>query len=449
MFARLFFLILFGLLPVAFAQGQNPEAISESEIWRLVEELLQNDAPLTYCETLERAGERAVPHLLRALKDPRFRQVHTTTAGMLPGGSREWSPLRHVLALLADHRPASAFQHLKPLLNHDHSIIRSMAAQAIGNTGTDPCVAPLQAILAGDDSNMGWAALRGIHHCLTDGAGSERFRAAMFTSVETLLRSEKKWSLFKIKKAPEILIRIDAKRAKRLLSSEAMLRHDFYGLYVVLQALNERNVSIPAERLLPLIEDLYDAGRKYPYKRPYGEALIALARTKHPKAKSLAREALSWNDEQISPRAATAICVLHGIDQPADFILDELEKVAFDDLTQPQRYYAAVRFLKWDVDNGGLVAYFLNSSGDHMHDALAGLKAMEAQSVADVLQSAMSMFGETGPAKEQRTRRAQVAKVLGDHSKRIETLNKEFFEASKLLEVKLLSFAADNADHFR
>jgi hypothetical protein len=79
----------------------------------------------------------------------------------------------------------------------------------------------------------------------------------------------------------------------------------------------------------------------------------------------------------------------------------------YDALAGEEKLALCLGEMEAEVNNGGWEQYFLNSAGDHAHDALRALDAIGAGIAAGILREAMKVFGKDGPpadrgAREQR-----------------------------------------------
>lgn len=79
----------------------------------------------------------------------------------------------------------------------------------------------------------------------------------------------------------------------------------------------------------------------------------------------------------------------------------------YDALSGDEKLALCLGEMEAEVNNGGWEQYFLNSAGDHAHDAHRALEALGATTAAGILREAMKVFGKDGPpadrgAREQR-----------------------------------------------
>jgi hypothetical protein len=63
-----------------------------------------------------------------------------------------------------------------------------------------------------------------------------------------------------------------------------------------------------------------------------------------------------------------------------------------DKLTEPQKQFYYNQSLEREINNGGFNQYFINPSGDFAHQTIQSLKAIGANTTADILQKAIDQF---------------------------------------------------------
>jgi len=118
-----------------------------------------------------------------------------------------------------------------------------------------------------------------------------------------------------------------------------------------------------------------------------------------------------------------------------------------DALTDPERYYLAISELEAEANNGSFDQFFSNSSGELTRDALDGLKAVGATSMAAIFQRAIDLFpnGDVPRDGDLRTQNEQLndlSQAFTDYPDDLRTLldqyarahESEFFGPRTLLE---------------
>jgi len=406
-----------------------------------VAELLVSEPDEDQLEALRRFGPAALPALVGALHDPRFHE-RPYGESVLDG-----SALEVVLQLLEPHGPPEAVAALTPLVRHANRKVRKEAALALGNIGAEDCLEPLTVALSDGDEYVRSYAVMGLRRGIEAGRASRALLDAVFEPLARLLRDPESYSV--CGEAALALVEIDRDRATRaLLDDHVMSRSNEY-VHEVIKAAIEKRIAIPAARLLRLLDDIRAEASAYPNNYTYGEALYALAAASDPRAEGLIREAMSWDDKSLATRASEALCLLSGVSDPFGVAAGRYDDGGLDALTVPQRHFLLASVFRFEVDNGGLAQYFVNSSGDDARAALAGLEAIGANQSASVLRRAMALFGPGGPSPDRDDRHDQLASLTDEQDDEMEALTAEFFRDEDRVALRLLAYAHQHASDFR
>jgi hypothetical protein len=410
------------------------------EVPALLARLLTDDDPERARSRLRAAGEAAVPALVAALADPRFRRAryqHNLT-------ETAWEV---VLDLLQPFAPAAAVEHLAPLVEHRQSYFRKHAALALGNIANDDCVMPLAGALADRDDYVRSYALMGMQYATEAGRAAPRFRRVMFPPVAALVHATGLKNYNTAEEAPRCLLGLDRDCAARLLLGRTCLRIDHPNLDRILQALNGAEVPVPARRLLRLLDEFFAADKVD--DGACAAALAALPRSDAPGAEQVLHEARArWPDSQAADAASEALAALHGVADPTGFVLDRLDEAGFSGLSRQQKMYYCAWLLNAEVRNGGFAQYFVNSSGNQARTALEGLETIGAPRAAAVLERAMQLFGVAGPARGRDRRHGQLAEMSPGQDAEMEDIDDAYYQQAENLDALLLQYAMLHRDHF-
>jgi len=101
-------------------------------------------------------------------------------------------------------------------------------------------------------------------------------------------------------------------------------------------------------------------------------------------------------------------------------------KVAFNELTPPERVFVAVWELEAEVNNGGFKQYYQNTSGDNACHAVAALLAIRADRAADIVKRANAVFGGEGPSPDEGIRLSDVGMLSIAAQNTLSALDSEF-----------------------
>lgn len=420
--------------------GANPASADPETIPARVAELLVQRPDHDQLKALGRFGLAALPALITALYDPRFHD-HPYGESVLDG-----SALKVVLRLIEPHGPLEAVAPLTPLVRHANPQVRKEAALALGNIGAEDCLEPLTIALSDEDEYVRSYAVMGLRHGIEAGRASRALLDAVFEPVARLLLDPKSHSV--CGEAALALVEIDRDRATRALLDDHVMSGSNEYVYQVIEAAIKKRITIPAERLLRLLDDIRAEASDFPNDYTYGEALYALSAARDPRAEGLIREAMNWGNKKLVTRAAEALGLLSGVSDPFGVAAHRYDNGGLDAMTLPQRHFFYASIFRFEVDNGGLAQYFVNSSGDDAHAALAGLEAIEANHAASVLHRAMALFGPDGPSPDRDDRHDQLASLTDEQDDEMEALTAEFFRDEDHVELRLLTYARQHSSDF-
>lgn len=101
-----------------------------------------------------------------------------------------------------------------------------------------------------------------------------------------------------------------------------------------------------------------------------------------------------WNDQPIS-------------DDPSEFLL------WFQSLTLPQQICFPTTWLCNEVYNGGFHQYFSNGTGLHAPEAVIGFRTLGLNDIAEIVETAMSVFGNDYP-RDRETRETFLDAIEGN-----------------------------------
>ena len=122
---------------------------------------------------------------------------------------------------------------------------------------------------------------------------------------------------------------------------------------------------------------------------------------------------------------------------------DSMEK-----LTKSQKQFYYNREFEREVNNGGFAQYFFNSSGDFVHQTIHSLRAIGADTTANILQEAIDQFPDKN-VPQDRTERYKILEQIQDTAKPIwDEIEKRFFEYPDDLNILNLDFVKQNKNDF-
>lgn len=146
------------------------------------------------------------------------------------------------------------------------------------------------------------------------------------------------------------------------------------------------------------------------------------------------------------------------VDEPALEVFNVCLDVVFDggdgnteylDRISPE---ARLVYLLWcfdgEIHNGGFDQLFVNSLGDHCFEILEGLRKVDAQISAQLLEQAVSWFPDSKPASDREERWKQLKPFEGDekYESALGDLDDKFYKYEDNLVELLHKYVRDNLD---
>jgi hypothetical protein len=345
---------------------------------------------------------------------------------------------------LGDDPPKEAVTALAPFLNDPSERIRKDAALSIAKTGAAEIIPHVRKAFSDSDKYVRSYALMGLEFALNRDGLEESVSMELFSDVKTLLEKG-----YNSDKAADILFRFDSKKAKDYFLSSDVFRADSHIVHEVLETLANAKVPLNRERLLGLISALDTSDLKYPRTYALGEALRLLGQIQNPVDREFLSTRLTHSEDRVAGGAAAGLLCSHGLEGFEQRIRESEEKSGYDRLSEHQRFYSAVFMCDAEINNGGLAQYFVNSSGDHWRDALAGLEAMGSKERVGVLREAISLFGLDGPSEDRDNRLEQLSKLFKKNDSIFDSLETLYYDSSEVIEVLATRFVLANHDSFR
>jgi hypothetical protein len=424
--------------PIDGGRDSEVRRLMDDRIHGMVEDLLDGDSYVVAYRNLTAEGTDCVPHLLKALKDPRFHKGRRRSYG--------WQcPVNEIVELLIKFEPETAARELTVLLNSPKGGIRRNAAFYLGRTATDECAKSVKDILAGKDYEMQVYATRGIAQAVSENRISAAFGTAVFEPLVAILSAEDEVS----GEVPKCLVKINAKRAAEVLTNDKFLDPSSCLLEPVLSALEEGRVAIPTEKIIRLLGQLRAEAARYPHSREYGLGLLILAHNRCPQTDSLINQTLVWGDKETRLLAMRARCVWEGIPDPDSFVEKLNEERRLSDLSDPQKKVVYVTNLENHVGDDGFEDYFTCTCGRNATLAVSSLREIGALRTARLLQKAMDEFGEKGPSRNTEVRNRQLSEMNDEQLERLDRLSERFRKDEDERRLLVLQFALRHKDHFR
>jgi len=425
---------------VRAAKGWSSEEVAALTRHFVLEVASSRDAQ-SEAQILRGLGERTHPAVLALLSDPSLydQLVKPTGVYHLPE-----APLNRACDLLQESPPSSAVEALAPFLNHSSDEIRKDAALVIARTGAASITPHVRKAFADVDEYVRSYTLIGIENALERTALSDAARHELVGDVLALLQEGKNAD-----KAAEILYRLDQEAATEYFLSPEVFTVECQVLHEVLETLGKERVPVPRDRLQGLIASLETREMKYPHTYSLCEALRLLGQQQREEDRDFLRSRMTHSAEEVAEGAAKGLLCSFGLEEFAQLIWDTADRDGIGALSQHQRYYAAALECDGEVRNGGFSQYFVNSSGDHWRDAVAGFKAMGFKEQLGIVQEAIGIFGADGPSPDRNERQKQLSKLYKRNDAIFQELESRYYKSSEAFTVLATRYVIANPYGFR
>jgi hypothetical protein len=120
----------------------------------------------------------------------------------------------------------------------------------------------------------------------------------------------------------------------------------------------------------------------------------------------------------------------------------------FSKLTDHQKLFYLNQNLEREINNGGFNQYFCNSSGDNAHETSLSLKAIGADTTADILQKAIDQFPNKTVPKD-RDERTEIVEQIEEVADEVwGELDEKFFEYEDDLNTLNIKYVKKYKDFF-
>lgn len=346
--------------------------------------------------------------------------------------------------LLRERPPAEIVPLLIPFLNHPSEAIRKDVACVIATVGAPLIIEPIRKAFLDTDDYVGSYAMMGLRRAMDGRHLEDRCKIELFSDLQELISAGKNGD-----KAAELLLDFDTPRATEFLLSPAVFSPDSPSLHHALNAMAERKIRVPHDRLLALIQQLEASELEYPRTYALGAALRLVGLHQSPDDLSLLQSRTAHTDQTIAEGAAGGLLASHGLEGFREKIWNEESNGGVPALSIPQQHFSAVTDLDAEVNNGGHSQYFVNSSGDQWKQALAGLEAMGCTERAAILREAVRTFGASGPSIDRKARQEELSKLARKDDELFDALDSRYYESKEIIDVFATRYVIANADSFK
>lgn len=410
---------------------------------KVIVKLLLDDELYPHAEqALVEIGKRAVPALLKVISDRRFLRAHSKTQraaqDIMYSRTKPLGSVLRVLRKMPSEDVAKAVVHLT---SDNDEEIRHAAMHLLAASGSDKFVEQVAEFLSYSDDYVQYNAITG----LLWGQGKHLSALAKKRLIPLIQAAALKGNKCK-NYAPACLLHLDEKTGIDFLTSQQSLSPDNSQLYYFMQALKEAEITVPEERLLPLVHS-----RKLITDSPdvVRDMVQVLARSNSKASLDAVYAALHSPSPEVQEGAALALLTRAGVHNPINTAVQAVVTNSITGVPQPIAYYFATQIFLIDVANGGLSNYFGNTSGDYWRYTREALLALKATPQGALFDQALSHFPKSSPSEDTDERNAQLGKMYEQDSDIFASIEQELFKVFADLDAKLAVFAAANADAFK
>ena len=121
----------------------------------------------------------------------------------------------------------------------------------------------------------------------------------------------------------------------------------------------------------------------------------------------------------------------------------------FENLNEAEKTFLYVEILEAEINNGGFVQYFFNSSGDHANEVLESLKKIGALKTAKLIEEACSYFPENPIPKDNEKRHKILENIDPQTSEKWNELEDKFYLYEENIGGLALKYVRQNKTEFK
>jgi len=151
----------------------------------------------------------------------------------------------------------------------------------------------------------------------------------------------------------------------------------------------------------------------------------------------------------------TAVDLFHTLDG-VDLIIALQERVAlresevgFDGLSEPERVFLCVQDVESEVNNGGFLQYFYNSSGNRALFASRSFETIGASHTAGIVKRACAVFPNGEPPSDRTEREELLERIEEQIEDALSELDDAFYEYNDDLENLVLTYVKKHQADFK
>lgn len=377
---------------------------SEDQIGRLVDSFVFEDG--VERRILLKLGDKTYPRALELLRDPSMKEKLVVFSG-----DEEFlreAPICRLADIFDLDAPPTleAAELLAPFFESESYEIRQSVALIIGSVGSSDSLSILERALNDEKEVVRSHALMGIERAISGGRISQPVNAQIFEMVARMWPGDT--NDFVCDSIPLVLLGLDRERAIEWLLRPDLFTAKFEPAWRILEAFEEKSVSIPRSRLLALMDE---ASTEPTDPRILGGTLSLLGRHRMEEDLSTLERWSGDSNEYASGGAIKGLYAYHRFHEIIRDPREVIETQGWDRLTVAEKHICAIEGLDAQVNNGGFVQYYFNSTGDRWRDALNGLAAIGATKRHEAMSATIAKFGKVGPSPDRDRRMSELSRI--------------------------------------
>lgn len=423
-----------------FSESDKP--FTDAELKRLVGALSKPELSQANQYRFEFAGARVAPYLAKALAN---RAKFARRFGKPGEFHYPPSPLDQVCSMIDRVHLPDVVAPLAKYLELKEPAYRKAAATALARLAAPETIAPTLRALDDPSDEVVEGAIMGIAQSVNQKSFDKPFLVAIFPGLVKVLARP---SGPKDRDVPKLLLKIDRRRAIKVLrSAEVISFGNPYAAYS-LSALNAAHVKVGHELLMPFLEAAKPREAEGRYFS-YCSALIAYGANPDGETEALLRAELKSPHSIVRYGASQGLAALAGAPNPLRFCRGKHTDAAFKKWTKPQRNAYVATCYESEVYNGGVMQYFDNSAGARWKELRVALKAIGAVKHAAVFEKALAVFAPEKPRIDHEERREQTGAFSEAKRNKLHALTKQYNATGEEINVLVNLYAAKHPEHFR
>ena len=131
-------------------------------------------------------------------------------------------------------------------------------------------------------------------------------------------------------------------------------------------------------------------------------------------------------------------------------LMEKAEKYGIDSLSEKEKYFYAIYELDNEINNGGYLQYFDNSSGDLAYLILDALRSIGSNKALKITEEALDIYGRA-PSKDKEDRMKEIARITKNYEDNLwEKCDSRFYDIEdENIGILLIEYVEANQNNFK